>query len=69
MRKRSPSARHAGLAILAGALTFMGNASAGVTIFSEGFEGGPDANIFGVPTYAYSAELHATELTDPGGWA
>jgi hypothetical protein len=59
MRKRSRSTRHAGLAILAGALSFIGDAAAAVA-FSENFEGA--TNIFVAPTYNY-----ASNYTQPNG--
>jgi hypothetical protein len=67
MKKSLLAPRHTGLAILAGALTFMGNASA-VTIFSEGFEGGSGAgNAFNAPTYAYSLNYTLPNSLTPAG--
>jgi hypothetical protein len=67
MKKSLLAPRHTGLAILAGALTFMGNASA-VTIFSEGFEGGSGAgNAFGAGTYAYSLNYTLPNTLTPSG--
>jgi hypothetical protein len=53
--KKTPVRSHSSsAAILAGGLLFTGPVGA-VTIFSEGFEGGPGAgNAFAMPTYAYS---------------
>src|SRR5262245_27623465 len=67
--KKSPSSSFSpAAAILTGGLLFTGPASA-VTIFSEGFEGGPGpGNIFAMPIYTYAQNYTQTNaLTPPRG--
>lgn len=65
MRKRSPiKPICSGLAILAGAFSFMGTAQT-VTLVSEGFEGAN--NVFGALTYNYSALYTMPNLLVPAG--